>query len=157
MNTVNRCSLAVSSAGMFICYQKANNTTIAICMECAVIKIIIVEETVIIFESGPEITCLNSNFTVAATCECFDWSVGLLMLQLWRFCHKSWNILPCRNPSSWQKWSGRISSFLCLLFEASNLLGYTAKLSHVIFQRLKNQNSDKTKFLFPRPKKSSDF
>lgn len=80
MNTVNRCSLAVSSAGMFICYQKANNSTIAICMECAVIKIIIVEETVIIFESGPEITCLNSNFTVAATCECFDWSVGLLML-----------------------------------------------------------------------------
>lgn len=80
MNTVSRCSLAVSSAGMFICYQKANNIPIAICMECEVIKTRTVEETVIIFESGPEITCSNSNFTVAATCECFDWSLGLLML-----------------------------------------------------------------------------
>lgn len=80
MNAVSRYTLAVSSAGMLICYQKANNIPIAICMECAVIKTRTVEETVIIFESGPEITCLNSNFPVAATYEYFDWSLGLQML-----------------------------------------------------------------------------
>lgn len=38
MNAVSRYSLAASSAGMLICYQKANNIPTAICMDVQLLK-----------------------------------------------------------------------------------------------------------------------
>lgn len=123
----------------------------------AVIRIIIVEETVIIFESDPEVTCPNSNFTYQipftsmgpGTCTQFLRSSYFAKLQLdvnilsslWAclrcgpedFVTSLGIVCPIEIPAPGRNGLAEYQFSFVYFFEASNLLGYRAKLSRITF------------------------